>query len=67
MKFSLAAVVALAAVVTAVPTDLEKRQITANDLAGPCKKITLIYARVSLNTSEISCLSLLMFHRLVLK
>lgn len=47
MKIWFAAIAAFAGIVAAAPTDVEKRQITANDLAGACKKITLIYARVS--------------------
>jgi len=45
MKFSLAAA-ALAGVATAFPV-LEERQMTANDLRGSCKKVTLIFARAS--------------------
>jgi hypothetical protein len=67
MKFSLVAIAALAGIVAAAPTDLEKRQITANDLAGACKKITLIYARVSLRSSQLLRLQLLTVNRPVPK
>jgi len=42
----LAALSGLAAAAPAVES-LDKRQITANDLSGPCKQVTLIFARAS--------------------
>jgi len=49
MKFSTAAVAALAGLATAAPSDLDKRQSTQNDLKGGkgCKKVTLVFARAS--------------------
>ncbi|KAF2400705.1 cutinase-domain-containing protein [Trichodelitschia bisporula] len=50
MKFSVVALTALVATVSAAPAAelLEKRQQTANDLiSGQCKKVTLVFARAS--------------------
>ncbi|KAK3061789.1 hypothetical protein LTS18_005427 [Coniosporium uncinatum] len=46
MKYAFA-LVALAGFAVATPTHPEARQATANDLSGPCKQVTLIFARAS--------------------
>ncbi|KAF2397428.1 cutinase [Trichodelitschia bisporula] len=48
MKFLSLAVSTLISCALAAPTELERRQMTANDLtSGSCKKVTLIFARAS--------------------
>jgi hypothetical protein len=47
MKISLTALTALVGLAVAAPADLGRRQLTANDLSGACKKVTLIFARAS--------------------
>jgi len=48
MKFSSISLFGLLGVAIAAPTDLEKRQVTANDVkSGSCKKVILIFARAS--------------------
>lgn len=58
MHFSLAVIAAFAGLVAAAPTELQKRQMTANDLSGACKKVTLIFARVSFCSSILGTQSL---------
>jgi hypothetical protein len=62
MKTSMLAVFGLASLAAAVPSELERRQSTANDLtSGECKAVTLIFAR---GTTEPGNLVSLEFPRL---
>ena len=42
----------LAGVAFAAPTELEKRQATQNGLDGPCKPVTMVFARGSTETGN---------------